>query len=559
MAVERGSQAAIPASTQLLAVAWLRWRLFANGFRRKQSGQGRAGRIIFAILIRLITWPFVALLVVVPALSCGVLAWTLVARHQSQNLVGLLAGVFLLWQFLSLNGISISANLPAFDPATLLRFPLRFGRYLLLRTLLGLMTPMTIVGTLALLSAALGIGIANHLLAFPALLVLMLYASMNVFFTRMMAAWLERWLAHRRAREAFAAIMVLVFVGVQFLNTRATYLSAQGRSRFFDFVSGSAHVLQWLPPGFATNAILSRHNPLAQYTALLACTALFFSIFALRLHKQFLGEYLSDGPARSKAPVSPSPRLPAMTSTWPPFVSPVIAACLRKEWFYLFSGANQLIGLLTPLLFIFVFSRGIFGNHPHYFLPAAIAYALIGLLPGLYNIFGADGTGVQIYLLAPVRLRDIVIAKNMASLALITVQASLAWILALSFSKNPISPETQLSAALWTIFVIAINLTVGTLRSIQAPRKFVPGQARQARTPTGRTSGLLVLALFFGSMLLQIPVILLSRSLSQPWLGAIIFGPLALASIAAYFLLLSAVESLILNHRDSMAEELCRA
>jgi hypothetical protein len=131
--------------------------------------------------------------------------------------------------------------------------------------------------------------------------------------------------------------------------------------------------------------------------------------------------------------------------------------------------------------------------------------------------------------------------------------------LALSFSKSSISPETQVSAAFWTVFVIGINLTVGTLRSIQAPRKFVPGQARQARTPTGRTSGLLVLALFFGSILLQVPVTLLSRHFGQPWLGAIIFGPLALAAIAAYFLLLSSVESLILSHRDLMAEELCRS
>jgi hypothetical protein len=67
-----------------------------------------------------------------------------------------------------------------------------------------------------------------------------------------------------------------------------------------------------------------------------------------------------------------------------------------------------------------------------------------------------------------------------------------------------------------------------------------------------------VLALFFGAILLQIPVTLLSRHLGQPWLGAMIFGPLAMAAIAAYFLLLSSVESLIMSHRDLMAEELCR-
>jgi hypothetical protein len=114
---------------------------------------------------------------------------------------------------------------------------------------------------------------------------------------------------------------------------------------------------------------------------------------------------------------------------------------------------------------------------------------------------------------------------------------------------------------LWTVFVVALNLAIGNLRSIQAPRYFVPGQARLPRsgTPTNRTSGLLVLAVLFGSMLLQIPVVIASRYFELPWLGAWVFLPFAAAAVFAYAFVLRHVEQLILEHRDVFAEELCKA
>ncbi len=148
--------------------------------------------------------------------------------------------------------------------------------------------------------------------------------------------------------------------------------------------------------------------------------------------------------------------------------------------------------MLTPLIFIVILNRSVFAQHSTYFLPGAIAYALFGVLAGLYNVFGADGLGVQVYLLAPIRLRDVIVAKNLMSLAIIGSQAGLAWVVASVLARNSIPLSTQISTALWTVFVIAANLAVGTVRSIQAPRKFVPGQAQQRRgTPTNRTSGLL--------------------------------------------------------------------
>jgi ABC-2 type transport system permease protein len=498
-----------------------------------------------------------------------------ISQGHPQSLASLLLGIALLWQFVSINGLSIAATIPSFDPASLVRFPLRFGRYFVLRSLLGLMTPSTIVGCLAVLAAAAGIGVANASLALPALVVMAVYALMNIYLTRMIGAWMERWLANRRFREIFSMLMALFAVSIQFINLQRTPMRAPGArsSWLLAVLHSSGSYLYWLPSGFAAQAILLVKHPLAavaQFAALLASTVLFAAVFAVRLHKQFLGEHLGEGVSgREKVQSAPRVNAPAPQSAAlsrpaasGAIVSPTVAACLRKEWFILRGNGTQLIGLLTPLLFVVIFSmnRTFSSIASGYFLPGAIAYLLIAALSSLYNIFGADGRGVQVYLLAPIRMLDVVLAKNLMSLALIVTQVGLAWTIICVLARTPVPVSMQISTALWTVFVVAMNLAIGTMRSIQAPRHFVPGQGRQLRaSPTNRTSALLVLAVLFGCMLLQIPVAIASGYFRMPWLAAWVFGPLAVAAIFAYALMLRNAERLILANRDVFAEELCKA
>jgi ABC-2 type transport system permease protein len=559
--------------TQLLAVAWLRWRIFVNSTFRRRSGRSQAAGLVVAIMVRMIVWPFLALMVIGPVGGSGFLAWAAIADHHPQRLASLLAGIMLLWLFVSINGQSVAATLSSFNPSTLIRFPLRFGRYLILRVFIGLLTPSTIVGCLALVAAAIGIGVADPALALPAAAALAVYALANIFLMRMIGAWFERWLANRRFRELFTALMAFSAVGFQFLNYQRGPAHAFGgrTSLILNLVRGSGTGLRWLPPGFAANAILERAHPfaaLANFVALASSAALFAAVFAIRLRKQFLGEYLSDSPVprvkagslQRKRALARRPNIAAAPAqVGRPAFAPIVAACLHKEWLTLRGNGAQLIAMLTPLFFVAIINRTMFTGHSTYFLPGAIAYVLFGVLAGLYNVFGADGLGVQIYLLAPVRLRDVIVAKNLMSLALIVAEAGAAWLLVSFLTRAPIPAATQVSTGLWTVFVIAANLALGTVRSIQAPRRYIPGQARgRQTTPTNRTSGLLILLVLFGSMALQVPVTLLSRYFGAPWLGAWIFGPLAAASVAAYALMLRNAEQFILAHRDVFAEELCK-
>jgi ABC-2 type transport system permease protein len=575
----------IPATTQLLAIAWLRWRMFANGFRR-QAASGKTAGFILSILLRMFLWPILAFWVIGPAAGAGFLAWRAIAHHHPERLIPLLAGIAILWQFISVNGASMAATLSTFDPASLLRFPLRFPRYLVLRLLLGLLTPSTMVGCLALFAAALGIAIADSSLAAAAFFVLAIYAALNIFFSRMIAVWLERWLATRRAREIFGVLMAILIIAIQYFNFgRVKFRRPTGHpahtttnSWLLNFLNGNYHFLNWLPPAFAANSIILAAHPFArmpalaaQFAALLAWTALFLAAFAFRLHKQFLGEYISEGAPRTAAVIAaprthPRPPTPAPAGVFDQqlatnnqqLLSPSVAACLRKEWVYLRGNSNQIIAMLTPLVFVFLFAKGMLARHPSYLLTGAIGYSMLGLLAALYNIFGADGAGVQLYLLAPVRLRDVILAKNIASLALLGAEAVLAWCVVAAVATVPIPLSTQISTFLWVIFMLFANLTLGTLRSIQAPRKITLAQARRMRSPTaGKTSGLLVLAILFGSILLQVPVTLICRHFHNPWLAVVIFAPLAAVAVAAYALLLADADRLILTHRDTFAQELC--
>ena len=573
---ELDSPAPISATTQLLAIAWLRWRMFANGFVRRSNTPRQVTGLVFTILLRLLIWPIFAMMAIGPAVACGFLAWSAIAHRHPERLVTLLAGVAILWQFVAVNGVSMAATLATFDPASLLRFPLRFGRYLVLRLALGLLTPSTVVGCLALFSAAIGIGIADHALTPAALIVLAIYAAMNIFFSRMIAVWLERWLSTRRAREIFGMLMALFFIGFQFLNYRSIgshrHSGPTTNSWLLAFLNGTHAFLNWLPPAFAANSIALARHPLAhlpalplQFAALLLWTGAFFAAFALRLHRQFLGEYLAEGAPRTSAPsprTHPQPLAPVLNQQLATnnhhLLSPAIAACLRKEWVYLRGNGNQVVAMLTPLIFVVIFAKGMLARHPAYLLSGAIGYAMLGLLASLYNIFGADGPGVQLYLLAPVRLRDVILAKNIASLAMLAAESALAWVVVMALATVPIPLANQVSTFFWVVFILFANLAFGTLRSIQSPRKIAIAQARRMRNPSAsKTSGLLVLDILLGSMLLQVPVTLLCRHFHNLWLGAAIFAPLAAIAVAAYALLLSNADRLVLTHRDTFAQELC--
>ena len=95
----------ITASQQFRAIAYLRWRLFANSFRRK-GGKGE----IFA---KIVVYPVFALFIVGPALGAGFGAWGAIHNGTPEFIPLIFLGVFILQVLVSIN---ISAPGLNFDP-----------------------------------------------------------------------------------------------------------------------------------------------------------------------------------------------------------------------------------------------------------------------------------------------------------------------------------------------------------------------------------------------------------------------------------------------------------
>ena len=233
-------------------------------------------------------------------------------------------------------------------------------------------------------------------------------------------------------------------------------------------------------------------------------------------------------------------QLEALPGSAPALLTPTIAACLRKEWVYLRGNSNQLIQMITPLVFVFIFAKGI----------------LLAILPTcsperLATRCSACSARSTTSSARTPRVYNSICSRRLACATSSSPRTSrvlrCCWWKPCSRGKIvmvlatvPIALSSQFSAAFWIIFIIFTNLTFGTLRSIQAPRKFVPGQARQMRTTGARARPAisLVFPILLGSLLLQAPVTLLSSYLNYAWLSVWIFAPLAIAAVGAYALLL---------------------
>jgi ABC-2 type transport system permease protein len=169
---------------QLAAIAWLRWRMFANSLRSSRGKAEVISRVIMAIFFGVGGFG--------GTLACGFAAWYFVSQGKPEMLAVMFWAVFLFWQLFPIMSTAFTNN-P--DSGDLLRFPLGYRAYFLIRLAYGSFDPATALGCLWLTGMLLGIAAASPLLLVWALPVVLLFAAFNLLFLQMVFAWLERWLA----------------------------------------------------------------------------------------------------------------------------------------------------------------------------------------------------------------------------------------------------------------------------------------------------------------------------------------------------------------------------
>ncbi len=553
---------------QFTALAKLRWCIFRNAFRRKGGGGELVARIIL--------FPILALVAIGPIVGSGFGAYFLVSSGRTAMLPILTWGLFALWMLVVLN---ISPPGLSFDINTIIRFPLSFPRYLTARIVFGLLSASTVIGTLAIISADIGIAIANPSLAPWSTLVLAAFALANIFFTRMVLVWVERWLSTRRTREIFTAFFLFASLGFQYINLNFNP-GLQGRhhraSSHLPLLQKIFHSIQpiaaFLPPGLTASSI-TRHSQSHFFAAaallfgLALFGALFFSIYAWRMHREFRGENLSEVtqpnlPAARRpalaphtAPTTGTTLIPTRTSTFG--LNSTIIACLQKEFIYLRRNINQLYGFIAPIFMVFLFANrlslsGRFGN---FIFPVAIAYSVLGVSILSYNALGMDGSGVQLYFMAPGRMRDIFLAKNLTGFLLNLVELVIVFAV-IAFVAHPPSLVITVATICWLLFATFINGAAGNLRSLAAPKKI--DLTKASRRQASQLSVLIALGILVGCAAIGFAVLLLAADFGRPWLMIPVLLILAIAAFAFYLVVLNRLDTIALNHREALAEELCK-
>jgi ABC-2 type transport system permease protein len=541
---------------QFAAITRVRWQLFVNSLR---TVRGR-----MEVVARGFMFLGFGMGAIIGSIGLGAATWYCVSSGRVEWLPVLLWPVFLFWQLFPVMASAFTENV---DSSNLLRFPLSFPAYFLIRIAYGSLDPSTVMGSLWLLGMSVGIACASPLLFLSAAPVLLFFAIFNILLARTLFTWVERWLAQRRTREIMAVFVLFLIIGFQFIGPLVRHFGNRSQPAVSRIAVQALPVERLLPPGLAGQAIAHSFrgesvSALGSFALFCAYTLAILWLLNLRLRAQYLGENLSEAVARSAVPAAKQ----KIRLGWNiPGARGAISAVVEKEIHYLSRSGPMLFTLVMPLVVLVIFrftpgksdgSAGVLGHSADLAFPVGAAYAVLILTNLVFNSFGADAAGIQFYFVSPVRFREILLGKNLTHALLLALEMVLVCAGA-SLMYRPPSWEILLATVTGVLFALVVNLTVGDLLSVYAPKKIdLSALGRQRTSQVTALASLGIQAVVLGVCALAL---LVARAYHHIWLAAIIF--LALAAIAAVFysLVLNRVDAIAQRRREAMITELCRA
>jgi ABC-2 type transport system permease protein len=540
---------------QIPAIAQLRWRMFMNGLRSRRGKMELFSRV-------LITGGFAVGGLVGFAAAVG-FSFFFVSQNKSEYLAILLWPILFFWQFFPVMATAFTNN-P--DSSELLRFPLTYRAYFLIRLAYGFFDPASALGTVFVVGVLLGVTIARPLLFPWALIVLLTFAVFNLVLMQMVFAWLERWLAQRRTREIFGVLFILTMLSFQLIGPAMQHLGNGPHPQFRRAFEVGTRTQAALPPGLAADAIAegAHGNParaLLPLFFLALLTLAVASLLHLRIHAQYRGENLSEAAAR---PTVKQVQAPQVGWKLPGF-SQAVAAVFEKEIRYLARSGPMLLTMIMPIFMLVIFRLGplnamhrsnAFSRTPDMAFPGAAAYSLLVLTNLVFNSFGGDGGGIQFFYASPVRFRQIVLGKNLTHAGILILNAVFAWI-AVTYLYGP--PHLAVTVATLTglLFAAPLNFTAGNLLSIYSPKK--RDFATFGRQNVSQTTVLASFGTQIAIVGLGVGVFALARLYKNLWIAVLLFLLLSAVSIPVYIVMLHRLDGIALQRRETLLAELCRA
>jgi ABC-2 type transport system permease protein len=541
---------------QLSTVAYLRWRMFVNSLRSKRGKLELASRVIVSVTFMLGGLG--------GAFGMGAGAYYFVAEGKPQMLAFLLWPVFMFWQLFPLMATAFTNN-P--EPSDLLRFPLGYRAYFLIRLAYGSLDPAVALGSLWLSAILLGVGFAVPTLLPWTALVLFLFAAFNLLLMQMIFAWIERWLAQRRTREIFGVLFILLMLSFQLIGPMMERFGKRSRpelNRFFEVLIPIQGVL---PPGLAADAInqAARAQFLVGFSSFLLLSVMAAAaacLLHLRLRKQFRGESFSETTSRQ-----PVEKVRDLRLGWRlPGFSSAVAAVFEKEMRYLARSGPMLLTLIMPIFMLIVFrvgamnparhSGGFLGRVPSMAFPAAAGYTMLLLTNLIYNSFGSDRGGIQFFYASPARFSQIVLGKNLAHAVVLLFDTALSW-LAVTYMYGGPPLNVTMATLSGLLFAAPLNFAIGNVLSLYSPKRVdFSTFGRQ------RASQITVLVSLGAQMVLlgvSIAIFVIARYYANFGIATGVFLALAAISFFTYGMILQRMDGIALERRETLMAELCRA
>jgi ABC-2 type transport system permease protein len=540
---------------QLAAIATLRWRIFVNSLRSTRGKMELASRVIVGLAF--------AIGGIGGALGMGGSAWYFVSRGKAEYLAVLLWPVFVFWQVFPVMATAFTNN-P--DSSDLLRFPLSYRSYFLVRLAYGSLDPATAIGSLWLFGILLGIGVASPALLPWALLVLLVFAAFNLLFMQMVFAWVERWLAQRRTREIMGILFILLMLSLQLIGPVMEHFRGRTHPGVRRFIEILVPMQGTLPPGLAADAIaqVSHDQFMAGLSSLLLLGTLTMAmgyLLHLRLRNQFRGENLSEAGARRAVE-----KVPGRSLGWNlPGFSQAVAAVFEKEVRYLGRSGPMLLTLVMPIFMLVIFRIGPMGSAqgPRFFaraptlaFPGTAGYALLMLTNLVYNNFGGDAGGIQFFYASPVPFRHVVLAKNLTHASILIFDMALAWLAVTLLYSRP-AVDVTIATLAGLLFAAPLNFAVGNLLSLYSPKKLdysTFGRQRASQMTVLVSLGVQIVVVGIG-----VSTFVIARHYGNLWIATLFFLGLAVISTFIYGVTLRRIDNIALDRRETLVSELCRA
>lgn len=463
----------------------LRWRLFVNSLRRPNRGAELGLQALWIILG--------SMLVLLLCAAFFGAALTMFQSERADFLDLLLLALFLIWQ---LAPILLEGYSPGLNFREVARYPIAFRTYFLLNLAYGLSDPAAIACLLWLFSIWLAVFMARPDLALAAALAFLLFALFNLFCNRIVVGLFERFQSTRKGRERMVLLMLVLLLLPQLLQFATGAWARGGTFRLPPWLIDAINLVrEYFPPGLATHAFLyAWPAAFSPFAGLLLCAALFLLLLLRQLRSVFQGEiYAETYKVQRELKVYPGLKVPALDE--------VTSAIVEKELRYVRQNSRLLLQLIyPPIIFLLLAFYGpgrrmSFAGNPAGLLIGLASFLLLSLPNMAYNVFGLDKEGFGRWLLSPMPLRKVFLAKNITHggiLALLYFVVTLALAAAAPISLLQIATVTVGFFA-----VLIIQLAAGNMVSVHWPKRIDLTQmaSRMASTAAGFTSLLVILPL----------------------------------------------------------------